>query len=663
MARRYYNANIKLVFTLALCAASGLMVAGCPQNQGASAPASSGGGTSGSTSASKTPTGTSGSSGKTPLSFTIVSAVPEASGASGSGDAPNFTLNFNAISLDSRITDVCQVQDQNGGNFDPAKTCKCSYVWRESNLSDPSAIDRTVLTAPTQITSFEVKCPAPDIYDIEIADNTPIKISLIPDTSAGNVSGFSTNVLTFVKKPVTSTGDFRDSEGRAYRNIIHYVCHDKFQKNLVIDHTIKTAPTNPRTERAVSVPLANDFTMSSGAAVGSYSAQSYYYDFYVRSNEVGSIKRFSGLWSCPEANINGLPSYFPFDSQFALSLQRTADFSVPVGARTTIDSAQLGADVIGYAAKPNADGTCPSFTDSTGRIRRTFRLRQYSSLYPVRYDANGEPKDESQPMNTVLILDRPVDKLTQDPLRPLTRLGPKPCPFSFKTAQFGQKCMTDASLAGWNIDGTQIQSNPKCPIYPPIPVDDSTKEFYKDDGTLVIRPFRPFLPHYLENKSFRACAFQSSNMRDAEIVLSHDRNIFPGSKGPSDFYCAKHYPHAGNILNPGGGNNSDKPPGDCDTATTAAAIKTSKNYACLRAYDTTNSGLATPSAGCCQICSGPDCTSVGGGATATGRNAVFSPPRDMVGTTNVNPPQAVKLLPRANPSDANSGGCFDPYED
>ncbi len=629
-------------------------------------------GTQGKRSTSSTTAGSGGAGTTTSRggpSFSLVSGVlnppPSTSSSSSQQQVPVMTLIFNASNTTHTLNDFCQVQNANtsggggssGGssgsndNVDQGKSCKCHYEWAESNLSDSSVITRIVQTNPTQITSFQVQCPVPPVYDSEIADGTILKIQLVPNTATGNNSGFTTNTLSYVKRPLNFTADFRDSEGRGYKNVYHYSCYDKPTKSLGIAHTMKTPFGNTTNVVPVLRPVANHFEVSGASA---FSAQSYYYDFYVRSHEIGSVNAEGGGYTCPRVSISGTPSFYPMDSTIALALNASRDFPVRIEAQTfvQIEGGQSPGRLLGFAARPNADGSCPAFIDAAGRRRRTFRLRQYTSTYPLRFDADGEPKDKSQRINTVFIIDRPVDRTGGDPLAPITRLGPKPCPFSYRTAQFGQMCMMSATLAGQSIDGTRIIGDPACPIYPPPP-----DRYMSSDGTLVIRPYRPFLPYFLENTNFRACAFPSSTPVDPEILLSHDDTAFPSPVGPFDFYCSRHYPPAGAIIPPPNGDPFDKPPGDCGDAETASAIKTNRVYACSVAYNPTGMTRNTPTAGCCQICSGGDCTAQGGGSTAAGRNAAFSPPSD-----GGNPPIGIRRLPRAIPNQSSGGGCFDPFE-
>ncbi len=566
-------------------------------------------------------------------------ATTDTSSSSTANQTPVTSMFFNAISSFT-LSDVCQVQTSTGGNL--SRDCRCRYEWPETNQSDSSSISRSAETKPTDITNFDVKCPVPDVYNNEIPDGTNIKISLVP--AATNPSRFTTTVHTFTKQAIFQTGTFRDAEGRSYKNIYHYVCFDKLPKSLRIGHDNKDLSVGGIT---VNRPVANAFKVTGSSS--SFSGQSYYYDFYVRSNELGSINSTTESFTCPKVNIGSVTDFYPRDTTFALALNPSKDFPLTVQSRIVISNASLQNTILGYAAKPNSDGTCPAFKNANNQAQNTYRLRQYKMVYPIRYSANGDVLDQSQPFNVIFVMDRPVSKANQDPQKPITRLGPKPCPFSFQTAQFGRRCMTDAVLNGWSIDGTQVDGNASCPIYPPVP-----DKHLKADGTLVIRPFKSFLPYYIEDTSFKACAFQSSSPIDPEIVLSHDDGV-NGTQGPHDFYCAKHYPAAGAIAS-SQGDAFDKAPGDCDLAQTAGRIKSSLGYSCSKTYDPTSNSSIAPSAGCCQICAGSNCTAQGGGTTAAGRNLAFSPPQD-VG----NPAQAIKLVPRAAPN-INTNGCFDPTE-
>jgi hypothetical protein len=538
---------------------------------------------------------------------------------------------FNAISANGKnLLDFCMVQSS--GNEDPTRACVCKFQWTEVNTSDSSTVTRTVTTDISQVSSFQISCPVPQVYASEIPDGTYINISVAPDTNKGNASGFTTSVYAYKKQTSPLNGDFRDVEGRTYKNIYHYVCYDKTAKPMSITRKTKTW-SNQITGKSVQPQLANAFQTGLGSGQNPFSAQSYYYDFYIRSNDLGAINESNSQFTCPRVNVNGLPSFYPMDSTFALALNPSRDFPIQVNTYTQITGNTAAIGTIGYAAKPNADGTCPSFVDSNNQIRRTYRLRQYTTVYPLRYNADGTVLDSTQKVNTVYVLDRPINKAGQDPLKPMTRLGPKPCPFAFKTAQFGYKCMSDGSLTGKNIDGIELQGDKTCPIYP-IPKDSNGNVLTDSTGTLVIRPYKAFVAHFIENTNFKACAFESSTPVDPPIVLEYDNTVFSPTSGPHYFYCTKNYPNAGNIIPPPTGDPFDKPPSECSQSDIATAIKTDKTYSCLKTYDPYNGTVSTPQNGCCQQCAGP------------------------------NPLCKITAYPttlqRGVPNQTN--GCFDPYE-
>lgn len=632
-----------------------------------------------STASNTTSTATSGNSTSGP-SFTIVSATityPTGTNGNVSNETPpTITIGVNATTS-TKLTDVCQVQTS--GNNDPTRACKCRFVWSETNLSDASVFTRTVDTEPSLVTSFQTQCLAPNVWvNNEIPDNTVLKVSIVPDSFKGNTSGFTTNVYNLTKTSQSSTGDFRDIEGRSYKNIYHYVCHDIQSKALNINHKTQslTQQQSDGSTTQIFTKIANSFEKSTDGnnVTATYTKQNYYYDFYVRSNDIGGItstafgsfqngQPTSG-YVCPQVAIGGgAPSFFPMDSSFALAVNPSRDFNQIVYARINI-AAELNSQIqqsnpnynkLGYAAKPNSDGTCPSFMDSSGSIRRTLRLRKYISVRPKRFDADGTILDNSQSLNYVYVIDRPVTKAGQDPLKPMTRLGPKPCPFAY--GQNGvYKCQTDATLTGTNLDGTKIPADNKCVIYPPVPSNlwdaGANTKPYRQDGSLIIRPYTAYLDYWIEDTSFKGCAFQSSTPVDPEIVVAHDDSVFSSSVGPFDFYCSKNYPNAGNIIQPPFGWSFDKPPSECLEAETASAIKSSKLYACSKTYDPTNNAYITPQAGCCQKCSGSNCTAQGGGTTPRSRNAV---------TLGAPPASGSTTLTRGIPN-VNTTGCFDPYE-
>lgn len=754
-----------------------LVMAGCP-------PTNNSGQSQKKTSSSSTTTPTSGFSPAPTGSATALSIinVTVASSTSGAVASSTATVLFNSsLNNGVNLSNVCTSSGGAGGAG--ANPCFCRFSWREINQSTGVGLNRTVDTAVTAALPFSATCAAPGVWDSEIPEGTPIDVTIAPDTAGGNTNTISCNTFRFTKQTTSVDGDFRDAEGRAIKNIAHYVCHDYFNKALSIAHGTGAGTARPDGSSFAppDVPLANVFTTDNTGVT----AQAYWYDFYIRNSEVGSINSGASGLICPRVAIsrNGAiaPQFFPLDSTFAVALNSSRRYTIPVAANIRVISGAGAATaeqgVLGYAIKPEADGTCPALPDSTGLTRRTFRLRRYVVNYPVRYNADGTTLSTSQPINTVYVLDRPVDKTGQDPLKPLTRLGPKPCPFSFNMNQSattdttattvgpvshsctvgtsklpfsfgdvgnshfqpataaapatlsgagryilpqlhgipdGKKyglvsndasaatvrgnnrtyCLGNGTSSGLriadntttscspgtptisnatssrfmsndftnakNIDGTMIARS-DCPIFPP-PAANLTSQ-----GDLHIRPMKGFVPEWLEDTTFKACAFQSSNPVDPDIVVAYNGYQYPqpGDRATDDpkkaraFYCARSYPDPSWIEPPSGGPPASKLPGHCDSGrpkgggsalpskyyipkalagtsedrggyidwsatpnkrtvqdamVTSYAIMNERSYSCAftynpamsRSYDPTGklTDLVTPRSGCCQRGSG-----------------------------------------------------------
>ncbi len=666
----------------------------------------------------------------------------------------------------------------------PSFPCLCRYSWQDINAATGAGINRVVETAVSSISAFSLICPGPGVWDSEIPEGKQITLTVKPNAALGNTLGFTSNNYVFTKtSSVANRGDFRDSEGRAIKNIFHYTCYDYFSRALTIEHDqtaggarVRQTPAPPPVPQ---VKVANQFRQTNTGV----SAQSYWYDFYNITSVEGQTNREAPGFSCPYVKVyKGSPATlrsqaFPNDSTISLALQSSRKYPEPVPANNGLDATQIARGFIGYAATPSSDGTCPSFPDSNGLLRRTFRLRRYVVNYPMRYSAGGLPLGTTQPSNTVYVLDRPVDKTGQDPIKSLTRLGPKPCPFSwrnnrsfrnsnttalaapnyscvmpawklphssmlggdfytrFRSWPDGKKfglvtdssdatflganrtyCLANASSAGdteyngnnvcnisslcasgsacslmaadpehpeifndhvtpVNIDGIAIRDNKDCPIYPPPAWNLST------EGALHIRPTKGFVPEFLEDTRFQACAFQSSNPIDPDIVVAYNGyqtrvgdSAADDPKQARGFYCARTYadpswfdpppfsggtagtapghcdsgrPHATNTSDPRyyiqkGGTNDGFANLSTSSVTnrtvsdplmTAFAIMNEKSYACAFTYNPSQqtayndrvplTQLVTPRSGCCQRCSGNSkssgCSRNGIQATAANR--------------------------------------------
>ncbi|MGE0615094.1 MAG: hypothetical protein AB7P04_05610, partial [Bacteriovoracia bacterium] len=243
---------------------------------------------------------------------------------------------------------------------------------------------------------------------------------------------------------------------------------------------------------------------------------------------------------------------------------------------------------LGWAKKPNPNGTCPTFKDSTGVTRQTYRLRRYFAVYPFRFKTGGHFKRRQAPsVDTIYVLDRPVN--SGDPLNPYTMAGPKPCPFAYfdQTGLFGNNGSTMAqagvygfsqnnrpsyrgtNFSGWdgkNVDGTKFpnldrkrpapESVFSCAATLPIIAYDvngnplaltfgtshSTNDQVIETGgsdiamsDVFIRGVKPWSPHYEEDLSFEGCAAESNPFRDAPLHFAKD------SSGNVS-WCAEAYP-------------------------------------------------------------------------------------------------------------------------
>lgn len=455
----------------------------------------------------------------------------------------------------------------------------------------------------------------PDAYASEISNGTTIKITVVPGSGNPDSGLFAVSTYNYAKNTVTTAGSFQDAQGHAYGNIVHYSCYEQFQIGTSITSQIATL-TNSQTGQQVTTPIANQFCIqnpsSSGGSGGgsancpsttgaTNSAQAYYYNFFIQATQVGDANQWNDRYTCPSVKepiynggtVGAQGNLYPLDSNFALSLGPTPQFNVGVNA--FVELSDGGSDPIsasaqtcdgnvpagnnstsgfvqaclGYAAQPAADGTCPYIMDSSGAIRFTYRLRRFIALYPPLYGIDGKAPTTPQRTDTIYVLDRPVTPPAgNDPLKPYTMRGPKPCPF----ALFDSKGVTgvydaaytntnsnrptyastnNPSWNGTNVDGIMfpntdsanscstalplVQSNILNPDLATISigtVNVGNPVLQK----IYIRPTHSWAPHYEEDLSFQACAPQSSPVHDPPLHFSKD--LTTGNIA----WCAEVYP-------------------------------------------------------------------------------------------------------------------------
>jgi hypothetical protein len=552
------------------------------------------------------------------------------------------TLYFNTSSSSAPILNHCNALAT--GSSQTSKPCNCKFSWSEvssstgtnsiTGLPNPgTSVPHQVLTAVTQVQPSEITCPAPSIYNSEIAIGTQINITVLPANNNPDSGIFTVSTLSYIKPSANSSGSFADSQGNLFDNILRYSCYSLFQRGTTIQSAVSTlsAPGTGMQKQAV---LATQFCLSTaaGSNTGSnctnlpsatYSSENYYYDMYIQTSELGHINSANSNYICPRvteslssstsSGATSPNSFYPLDSTFALSIAGSSTFNVGVVANSIIQvsgdqaSTSSGCPVItstgatatptaqtpatatsttsssivqsclGYATSPNTDGTCPYFTNAFGQIQLTYRLRKYIALYPRIFDTNGKPLAQAQGLNTVYVIDRPVNgPSTVNPLKPYTMKGPKPCPSAFfdttataatnpnnsgTTTYPWYVATNNSSWAGKNIDGIQfpnVDSSSSLSCSAAIPYINSAGQFTIEtinvhngvSGTtgalstapahMYIRPTQPFLAHYEEDTTFKACAPLSNAFQDPPLHFVRD------SYSGNVAWCAESYPTQNN---------------------------------------------------------------------------------------------------------------------
>lgn len=548
------------------------------------------------------------------ISSVSIALTQAGTGSATSQSSYTTSVFFNTSQSTASIAEHCQATTLATVSTS-AKACQCVFTWQEVNTTSGSSVSipRTVQTPVTLTQPNMVACLAPSIYDQEIEDGTTIKITIIPGIKSEEA--FTVTPYTLTKSAIatdTSASSFQDAQGRAFINILRYSCYDQRIRGMAIQSKIGTL-THPTTGELTTYPLASQFCVAKASGNSSssegcttlpppdYSSQSYYYNLFIRENALGDINPGNARYICPQVveslqsnnSIGTQGQYWPLDSTFALSMGRTTDFPIgvvantktsnpgdPVSASTECDSKANSSggttsasdsivhSCLGFAAKPNTDGTCPPLKDPSGIFIPTYRLRRFYALYPPIFDTDGKSLSDAQSVDTIYVLDRPVSSSTNpNPSKPYTLRGPKPCPFAYfdnqkiVNASASSYASTDDSRwEGKNIDGIQFPnvdrlSDAKKPascsaILPILSSDQSVITL----GTVneansathlrnvYIRPVHSWAPHYEEDVSFEACAPLSNHFRDPPLHFVKN----PATGNVS--WCAEAYPTRNNNI-------------------------------------------------------------------------------------------------------------------
>jgi hypothetical protein len=504
----------------------------------------------------------------------VISSLALASGGS-------FTIFFDSSKTPSNFLTHCD---------NVVKQCVCNFNWSEvNNNGATSAVVKRTASTPVTAQAWAASCPPPSVFNTEIGDGTPVKISLA--AAPGSDDTFGTSVYSYTKGSNDVTGSF-EADGVAFDNILHYSCYEQYQQGVIKSYLAKADNSGDGT--SIMYPMASRFCVKKAhdseghAAMGDDegcpavtlkpSARGYYYNLFMPESEKASINQGNSRYTCPFVKDSAKPTAaaapWPLDKTFALAVIPSAKFTLPIEAYKkaskpgdalvsscanraaesggdtgdgTTSSTSLVNGCLGYAAKPNPDGTCPLLTNgSNGYTRRTYRLRRYMAIYPPVFDADGYLRSEPQNRDFIYIVDRPVrGPSPTDPLS-YSMTGPKPCPFAYfdavgMTSGTGAKQYTATNSISWkaavtdtsgtvvatvdrNVDNLQFPGTDSANACSAVlPLVNAAKTLvslvtvgnYNPRGgdathrslkNVYVRPSAPWYPHYEEDTDFQACA-------------------------------------------------------------------------------------------------------------------------------------------------------------
>ncbi len=268
-----------------------------------------------------------------------------------------------------------------------------------------------------------------------------------------------------------------------------YEINNKFAEQVAVGPMVNDGSGN-LTPAAVTVQIGSQYCVGAqgggagnangGGAGGNfkcndprsgYSSQNYYRNFYIKSDTL-KITSSNSTYDCPSVlesikvsagtDASGLTTVptteqtklWPFDTTFALATTYSPDWNVGVSAASRLykpgdpsnsvsQACQAGSentqflteagllrDCIGYAKKPNIDGTCGSIRDNNGRVRPLVRLRRYRAILPGAFQNDGHAETGNLRADEIYVADR----LVLDSHGVATGemiYGPKPCNYSW----------------------------------------------------------------------------------------------------------------------------------------------------------------------------------------------------------------------------------------
>jgi len=422
-------------------------------------------------------------------SHILVNAVPTEL-SDGSGDIEIALSTNTGTSAYQPLTQFCGV----GSSTIP---CVCELVWTVPGTDGVNSYQRTKRAPLTAVQSGVAKCTIEGSVWGEIADATIIQMNVA--AISPNVSGLNVKPVSYKKgSSLSSNGDFLDSTLTPFRNIYRYTCYSRYNNTYEILNQYQ--PTTLSDGSNVNVLLASRFCAGDSSGTGScatprngVSAQSYYRNLFVRSDKLGEINSKNSFYECPKVQESILYSagpnipqseqqkYWPLDSTFALATSYSSDWSVPVRAGALLykagdpnatseacdsrvdtdttpskylnESGVITYKCLGYAKKPNANGTCGTLTDNNGRVRPMVRLRRYRAIFPPTFDYKGSPAQQPAYADEVYVADRLVVDSNGVPTGNEI-YGPKPCNYAW----FDHEGVTNDGVNGGMIGGRYGES-------------------------------------------------------------------------------------------------------------------------------------------------------------------------------------------------------------
>jgi hypothetical protein len=426
---------------------------------------------------------TTASSSSTVYSHTLsqFSFAADASGAASSNPNIILSLTTNTSAANYQpLTGFCGLNSTN--------PCVCEMVWAVAYVSGghSNTYSRTKRVPVKTVQSGLVTCSLDGQTWSEIPDTTVISFRILPVST--NITGLNTTTLHWKKgTSLSADGDFLDDTLTPFRNIHRYTCFSKNAASRAYELVNQFAATSASGASSSAQPInvimgsrycsgaSSGSSSAGGSSNGSascppprngFTAQSYYRNFFIRSDQLGTINSTNDTYDCPKvlesikysagqtipASESG--KYYPLDSTFAVATTHSTEWNVGIPAATNIYKANDANSVqtacsdeaagtpnrlkdgkvvvkcLGYARKPATNGTCGTIKDSNGRVRPLTRLRRFRVVYPPLFDANGKIVAGNAMADEVYVADRLVVDASGNATGNMI-YGPKPCNFAW----------------------------------------------------------------------------------------------------------------------------------------------------------------------------------------------------------------------------------------